>query len=53
MGKLDAIVLAAGYTSQADAFKMTLPLGKMSVLEHTISKYEGICSSRVIVVAAL
>jgi molybdenum cofactor cytidylyltransferase len=47
---MDAIVLAAGYSSRANAFKMTLPLGRMSVLEQTISKFEGICS-RVIVVA--
>jgi molybdenum cofactor cytidylyltransferase len=47
---MEAIVLAAGYSSRADAFKMTLPLGHMSVLEQTISKFEGICS-RVIVVA--
>ena len=47
---MEAIVLAAGYSSRANAFKMTLPLGQMSVLEQTISKFEGICS-RVIVVA--
>ncbi|MFP5115597.1 nucleotidyltransferase family protein [Bacillaceae bacterium C204] len=47
---MEAIVLAAGYSSRANAFKMTLPLGKMSVLEQTISKFEGLCS-RVIVVA--
>ncbi|WP_052427334.1 nucleotidyltransferase family protein [Neobacillus niacini] len=47
---MEAIVLAAGYSIRANAFKMTLPLGQMSVLEQTISKFEGICS-RVIVVA--
>lgn len=47
---MEAIVLAAGYSSRANAFKMTLPLGPMSVLEQTISKFEDICS-RVIVVA--
>ena len=47
---MEAIVLAAGYSSRANAFKMTLPLGQMSVLEQTISKFEGVCS-RVIVVA--
>jgi molybdenum cofactor cytidylyltransferase len=47
---MEAIVLAAGYSSRANAFKLTLPLGKMSVLEQTISKFEGICS-RVIVVS--
>lgn len=47
---MEAIVLAAGYSRRANAFKMTLPLGQMSVLEQTISKFEGICR-RVIVVA--
>ncbi|MFP7296766.1 NTP transferase domain-containing protein [Neobacillus niacini] len=47
---MEAIVLAAGYSSRANAFKMTLPLGQMSVLEHTISKFEEICS-KIIVVA--
>ncbi|MGW8428337.1 nucleotidyltransferase family protein [Peribacillus simplex] len=46
---MEAIVLAAGYSSRANAFKMTLPMGQMSVLEQTISKFEGLCS-RVIVV---
>lgn len=50
MIKLEAIVLAAGYSSRANAFKMTLPLGRMTVLEQTISKFGGICS-KVIVVA--
>lgn len=48
--KMEAIILAAGYSSRANAFKMTLPLGEMSVLEHTISKFEGTCC-KVIVVA--
>jgi molybdenum cofactor cytidylyltransferase len=47
---MEAIVLAAGYSSRANGFKMTLPLGQLSVLEHTISKFEGVCS-RVIVIA--
>jgi molybdenum cofactor cytidylyltransferase len=47
---MEAIVLAAGYSSRANAFKMTLPLGQMTVLEQTISKFEGLCS-RVIIVA--
>ncbi|MDR7002403.1 nucleotidyltransferase family protein [Neobacillus niacini] len=47
---MEAIILAAGYSSRANAFKLTLPLGQMTVLEQTISKFEGICS-RVIVVA--
>ena len=50
MIKLEAIILAAGYSSRANTYKMTLPLGQLSILEHTVSKFEGICS-RVIVVA--
>ncbi|MCQ6281325.1 NTP transferase domain-containing protein [Bacillus sp. EB600] len=47
---MEAIILAAGYSSRANAFKMTLPLGQMTVLEQTIAKFEGLCS-RVIIVA--
>jgi molybdenum cofactor cytidylyltransferase len=47
---MEAIVLAAGYSSRANAYKMTLQLGQLTVLEQTISKFEGLCS-RVIVVA--
>ncbi|WP_332696380.1 nucleotidyltransferase family protein [Halalkalibacter lacteus] len=46
---MEAIILAAGYSSRANAFKMTLPMGQMTVLEQTISKFEGLCS-RVIVI---
>lgn len=46
---MDAIVLAAGYSSRANAFKMFLPLGQQTVLEHTLAKFNGVCS-RVIVV---
>ncbi|KRE99392.1 hypothetical protein ASG89_27930 [Paenibacillus sp. Soil766] len=47
---MEAIVLAAGYSSRANDFKMSLQLGSMTVLEHTVSKFEGICK-RVIVVS--
>ncbi|MDR7235874.1 nucleotidyltransferase family protein [Neobacillus drentensis] len=47
---MEAIILAAGYSSRANTFKMTLPLGKMTMIEHTVFKFEGICR-RVIVVA--
>lgn len=47
---LEAIVLAAGFSSRAKDFKMLLPLGEKSILEHTISKFEGVCK-RVIVVS--
>ncbi|WNR45776.1 nucleotidyltransferase family protein [Paenibacillus roseipurpureus] len=47
---MEAIILAAGLSSRAHDFKMTLQLGTMTVLEHTVSKFEGICK-RVIVVS--
>ncbi|MGG3471385.1 nucleotidyltransferase family protein [Neobacillus pocheonensis] len=47
---MEAIVLAAGYSSRANTFKMTLPLKQMTILEQTVSKFDGICS-RIIVVA--
>ncbi|MDQ0201085.1 nucleotidyltransferase family protein [Neobacillus ginsengisoli] len=50
MNNFEAIILAAGYSSRANAFKMTLPLGQMTVLEQTISKFEGLFR-RVIIVA--
>ena len=46
---MEAIVLAAGYSSRANAFKMKLSLGKMTLLEQTISKFEGVCSKVIIV----
>ncbi|AZN41569.1 nucleotidyltransferase family protein [Paenibacillus albus] len=47
---MEAIILAAGYSSRASDYKMTLKLGTKTVLEHTLSKFEGICE-RVIVVS--
>ena len=46
---MEAIILAAGYSSRAKAFKMSLPIGQKTVLEHTISKFEGICKKIIIV----
>ncbi|WP_147536235.1 nucleotidyltransferase family protein [Bacillus marasmi] len=47
---MEAIILAAGYSSRANSFKMTQPIEHKTVLEHTLSKFDGICT-RVIVVA--
>ncbi|WP_284037602.1 nucleotidyltransferase family protein [Neobacillus sp. 114] len=49
MTNIEAIILAAGYSSRANAYKMTLPLGHMTVLEQTISKFEGIISRAIVV----
>lgn len=46
---MDAIILAAGYSSRARDFKMDLKLGATTVLEETVSKFAGICQ-RVIIV---
>ncbi len=45
----EAIILAAGYSSRANDFKMTLKIGTMTVLEHTVSKFDGICKKVIIV----
>lgn len=47
--KIEAIILAAGYSSRAHDFKMTLKLGDLSVLEHALSKFEEICNKVIIV----
>lgn len=49
VNNIEAIILAAGYSSRANAFKMTLPLGQTTVLEQTISKFEGLISKVIIV----
>jgi len=49
MESMEAIVLAAGYSSRANDFKMTLKLGAMTVLEHTVSKFSGVCKKVIIV----
>ncbi|RAP75729.1 nucleotidyltransferase family protein [Paenibacillus montanisoli] len=46
---MEAVILAAGYSSRAAEFKMTLKLGTMTVLEHTVSKFEGICKKVIVV----
>lgn len=46
---MEAIILAAGYSSRAKAFKMTLPIEQKTVLEHTLSKFDGICTKVVVV----
>lgn len=48
-GNLEAIILTAGYSSRAKDFKMNLMIGDKTVLEHTLSKFEGICDKIVIV----
>ncbi|WP_102349638.1 nucleotidyltransferase family protein [Bacillus sp. Marseille-P3661] len=49
MESMEAVILAAGYSSRANDFKMTSKLGIMTVLEHTVSKFDGICQKVIIV----
>ncbi len=49
MESIEAIILAAGYSSRAHDFKMTLKLGSKTVLEHTVSKFDGLCKKVIIV----
>lgn len=42
--ELQAVVLAAGYSSRAGAFKMELDLGGRPLLLHTLEAFEGLCS---------
>jgi molybdenum cofactor cytidylyltransferase len=47
--EIDAVILAAGYSSRAKAFKMELPIGEKPVLRHVIDAFYPICN-RIIVV---
>lgn len=47
--RIEGLVLAAGFSSRAPGFKMTLPLCGQTVIEHTIQKLLLYCD-RVIVV---
>lgn len=47
--RIEAIVLAAGLSSRANDFKMTMQLGESTVLEATVSKFEGICEKVIVV----
>lgn len=47
---IEGIILAAGFSSRAGAFKMELPLGQRKLLEITIETMKNWCS-RIVVVA--
>jgi molybdenum cofactor cytidylyltransferase len=49
MDLMEGIILAAGYSSRANEFKMTFKLGTTTVLEHTVSKFSGVCKKVIIV----
>lgn len=46
---MTAVIVAAGYSSRAQAFKPLLPLGGKTVIEHTISSFETTCSEIIVV----
>jgi molybdenum cofactor cytidylyltransferase len=47
---IEAVVLAAGLSSRMSSYKMTLPLGEKTVIEHTVDTLMEVCG-KVYVVA--
>jgi len=47
--RIEGLILAAGLSSRAPGFKMTLPLGNLTVIEHTIKSMMPICQRIVVV----
>lgn len=47
--KTDAVILAAGYSSRAEAFKMELPIGAKPVLNHVVDAFYPICEKIIVV----
>jgi molybdenum cofactor cytidylyltransferase len=46
---IEAIVLAAGRSSRSSHYKMTLPLGDKTLIEHTVDTLLEICSKVIVV----
>lgn len=46
---LDAVILAAGYSSRAEGFKMEFQLEKKAVLQHVIESFYPICDQIIVV----
>ncbi len=46
---IEAVILAAGWSSRTSGYKMTLPLGDKTVLEHTVDVLLEICNKVVVV----
>lgn len=46
---MTAVIVAAGYSSRAKAFKPLLPLGGRTVVEQTISSFKTTCSLIIVV----
>ena len=45
----EAVVLAGGYSSRAQSFKMALPLGEKAILQHVIEAFLPSCSQIIVV----
>jgi molybdenum cofactor cytidylyltransferase len=50
VGDVEGVVLAAGLSSRSGRYKMTLPLGDRTVIEHCIAGMRGVVSRIVVVV---
>ncbi|SRR6056297_1458584 len=46
---IEAIVLAAGLSSRTSRYKMTLPLGEKTVIEHTVDTLLEVCDNVIVV----
>ncbi len=46
---IEAVVLAAGYSSRTSRYKMTLPLGGKTVLQHTVDSLLTACNKVIVV----
>ena len=47
--KFIGVILAAGFSSRAETFKMTLKFGENTVIENTIIKMSKYCSKIIVV----
>jgi len=50
VGDVEGVVLAAGLSSRSGRYKMTLPLGDRTVIEHCIAGMRGVVSRIVVVI---
>ena len=46
---IEALVLAAGLSSRTSRYKMTLPLGEKTVIEHTVDTLLEVCDNVIVV----
>lgn len=46
---IEAVILAAGYSSRTSRYKMTLPLGEKTVLQHTVDSFLKVCNKVIVI----